>query len=687
MMIDRNHNEQEEKMQLDPSQIPPIPSLSMPLFQIPIISNAPLPSIIKTPNNIQLPIILPPEVPAPLGNTLNKEIITDSSLSENNNNNKRKKNKKKSTKKRKKNKKKSTKKKKHRNESQKKNKSKRRYKKSGEPKQFRVEFVNGGLKLKDGGALFKFLYKDEYGRYFYQCPFKTDCNPVTGTSVHLHAQRCRNLRTFECEQCINILNGNNAKKKKKVRVWKFNTKKDLMQHQQAIHGEKVACDVCGKLFSREDSMKRHQKTVCNKKKKKRKRKKNKKKPITRRNQNEEEEREEDEQEEDEQEEDEQEEEKEVIETRRRGRRRGIIMIRVRKRRKNQNKKEDTPDENRDEEENDNDEAQQNADQDSVDNDDKDIDQKDDEDQDNNDDDDNEDVDQQDNENQYSNDDDNEDVDQQDNENQHNNNDDDNKDVDQQDDQIINSHKKVDEDEYDEDDLHTADKDNQSINSHKKMDEDEYDDDDDMTKKEEKTQIIDKDGEEEDDEEDDDDIDDKKKKLTPKSFTQQKQNKEKEEESDDESIDYEKHSHNKKRTTPRKKLNMPRITTHRYLTRSGGFRNLRRSARLATKRRQATSQSGEIITIDLSDDLPQPFDIIKFRTKISEKYQSAMIMLDNGNGNFTIEWMKHPDLLIKRNINLYECDWEMDISKHKKKKFARLLQNEEWKRKNHNNRNK
>ena len=128
---------------------------------------------------------------------------------------------------------------------------------------YHVEFVPEGLKLKQGGEIFRRLRKNENGKYLYKCPFNQECEAIRGQNVYYHAQRHRDERHFQCGICARIMNGNDAAKRKKIKIWRFNTLKDLTQHHSAKHSPPLKCIHCGKYYSRVDSLRRHIKTFHN----------------------------------------------------------------------------------------------------------------------------------------------------------------------------------------------------------------------------------------------------------------------------------------------------------------------------------------------------------------------------------------------------------------------------------------
>ena len=115
--------------------------------------------------------------------------------------------------------------------------------------------------MKEGGEIFIRLRKNENGKYLYQCPFNQECGAIRGQNVYYHAQRHRDERQFQCNVCAATLRGGNRAERAKIKIWRFNTLKDLVQHQRAKHKPPVQCVVCGKYYSRGDSLKRHLRTL------------------------------------------------------------------------------------------------------------------------------------------------------------------------------------------------------------------------------------------------------------------------------------------------------------------------------------------------------------------------------------------------------------------------------------------
>ena len=141
------------------------------------------------------------------------------------------------------------------NNNRNKRKSSRKRKKGR--KQYHVDYIKNGLRLKIGGHVFKRLSRNTRGKYLYKCPFNAQCPPIQGQNVYYHAQRCQDLREYPCRICA---------AGRPVSIWRFNTKKDLLQHIRAKHGQPIRCDICGASFTRKSSLQRHLNTVHNEKK-------------------------------------------------------------------------------------------------------------------------------------------------------------------------------------------------------------------------------------------------------------------------------------------------------------------------------------------------------------------------------------------------------------------------------------
>ena len=98
---------------------------------------------------------------------------------------------------------------------------------------------------------------DNDGNYDYKCPF---CGKiVTRSNLNNHVKIHYDEKSFECKICKKeIERGILLKHGKK---WKFNHKKNLIQHTNAIHNvsssQKWKCESCNKSFNRKSSYTRH----------------------------------------------------------------------------------------------------------------------------------------------------------------------------------------------------------------------------------------------------------------------------------------------------------------------------------------------------------------------------------------------------------------------------------------------